>query len=593
MTKEGSLDPAFLVGTLLQQTYQVEELVGEGGMAFVYRAKHQVLDTDVALKIMRREYAMRSDYRDRFLREARTQYRLQHPHIVRVHDFLQDRGLVGCVQEWCNGGELVPKEFASPGHFPLDVIRENFLPLLDALEQVHEQGLVHRDLKPQNILLHRQDNRTLWKLSDFGLLKDPKDDSHTHTGMVMGTFRYISPEQFRESKHVDPQTDIYSMGVVLYELLLGRVPFLGKMPRLAVQVMSQPAPFPPTFPTVLRDVLEKALAKDPKARFADCSTFREAIVGAIGELVPAEPAATLPSVSEEVAPVESVDTSAPETLDESVVPPSAVVEDAEPTNWLSWKKLGFAIVVLLVAGGLGWWVMSLFTPTDSIRSSVARRQLGQDAALFRTILLRSSLSINLTNAIRYAELTNWGHTRYNLKRVCHYKRQCFWYAHFVHHTFSILRKGCEAGDKTSCHWYHVARKKKLKPVRWARRSIPLYKKACNLKERRACYALGKLYQFELGAVRKARVWYRKACDWKHAQACVALARSYTSKSRKLQFVRLQQACSLGNSEGCLLWGEALRKKEGAQEKVQTAFRMACNLKDQRGCHLLQGLALEP
>ena len=513
MSRSEPLDPAFLVGKTIQNTYTVEELVGEGGMAFVYRAMHNVLETQVALKIMRREYAMRELYRERFLREAKIQYRLHHPHIVRVLDFLQDRGLVGCVLEWCNEGELNPNKIHVEHDRLYDVIHKQFLPLLDALEQIHQQGYIHRDLKPQNILVQTQDERTLWKISDFGLLKDVHEEARTHTGMIMGTFRYISPEQFQESKHVDKKTDIYSMGVVLYQLLLGRVPFTGKMPRLAIQIMEQQPPFPPDFPAPFQSILEKALAKNPNHRFDDARSFQEELINSLHVL----------NLSDEHLAAAPVPSQLPEVMSQAVwTEPSLPIHQptwTHPPPQTSRKGTWFVVVLITLMGVLWFWLVQ---PTAQVSSSFGGGAIFHPKVKKVIDFAKHSYHRELLyRAMRRSEQMNWGHTRYFLRHYCK-ARQCYWYAHWIHHTLEIFQRGCEAGDKTSCHWLKKTTERKTSPLLFVRKAIPIYKKACRQQEPRACLALGQIGRSHPKLIKKPMTWVRQACQMRLEVACDVL-----------------------------------------------------------------------
>lgn len=452
-------------------------------MAFVYRATHQILDTEVALKVMRREYARRESYRKRFLREARTQYRLQHPHIVRVMEFVQDRGLVGCIQEWCNGGPVNPSTYSNETGFPIQELRTNFLPLLDALEQVHQQGFVHRDLKPQNILVQRNDGKTFWKLNDFGLLKDPQAEAQTQTGMIMGTFHYISPEQFEESKHVDKRTDIYSMGVVLYQLLLGRVPFTAKMPKLAVQIMEQSVSFPPSFPQALREVLEKALAKSPQDRYETCVLFKQALQDALGQ-----------SNDLQVLPQEDWESSSKQNLPTAYTATTLQFQEQNKV-WSMLVKgvLLLAALLFLGVGGIEIWTALQEKVPQWSNSSINKNELFLKMTKpIKQHQIRLSIAKLRKLALHQAQNSNWGKTRYYLRSLCKIKNDCFWYAHWVHHTVKIWEKACAKGHSTSCFWMKKNRKKKLTQADFFRFAKPFYQKACKFGDSRACKLLKRV-----------------------------------------------------------------------------------------------------
>jgi len=270
-------NPSALEGVVLKDTYLVEERIGGGGMAFVYRGTHRILQSKVAIKVMWSGLAQKKEHRERFLREAQVHSKLNHPHIVRVSDFIEEKGVVGFVQEWCNGGDLKRHLEQEKWLFLQESLREGFLPLLDALSIAHEQGLIHRDIKSSNILIHRQDGKVFWKLGDFGLVKDLDGEEMTLTGAVMGTPHYMSPEQAKESKHVEHRTDIYSLGVVLYRLLTGRLPFTGQGFQLKQSIIQSSPAEPVEAPKALQPIIMQCLKKESSQRFTDCIALKAAI----------------------------------------------------------------------------------------------------------------------------------------------------------------------------------------------------------------------------------------------------------------------------------------------------------------------------
>ena len=226
-----------MVGELIAGRYELEELVGSGGMSNVFRAHDRLLERTVALKILHEQYTRDEDYVERFRREARAVAQLTHPNIVTVIDRGEQDGRQFIVFEYVDGQNL--KELSARG--PLDA-REAIglaLQVAHALSFAHARGLVHRDVKPQNVLLN-DDGQA--KVTDFGIARSLDVHGVTQTGTVLGTSDYIAPEQARGQK-VDPKTDIYSLGVVLYELLTGEVPFSGdNFVAVAMRHVSEPPP---------------------------------------------------------------------------------------------------------------------------------------------------------------------------------------------------------------------------------------------------------------------------------------------------------------------------------------------------------------
>jgi eukaryotic-like serine/threonine-protein kinase len=261
-----------VVGELIAGRYELEKLVGSGGMSNVFRAHDRLLERTVALKILHEQYTRDDDYVERFRREARAVARLAHPNIVTVIDRGEQDGRQFIVFEYVDGQNL--KELTRNG--PLEVHEAIGLTLqvARALSFAHERGLVHRDVKPQNVLLN-EDGQA--KVTDFGIARSLDVQGVTQTGTVLGTSEYIAPEQARGQK-VDPKTDIYSLGAVLYELLVGEVPFSGdNFVAVAMRHVNEPVPsvleHRPDCPARLDLAIQRAMAKDPDDRFESMDAF--------------------------------------------------------------------------------------------------------------------------------------------------------------------------------------------------------------------------------------------------------------------------------------------------------------------------------
>lgn len=272
---------------LLAGRYRVDELIGRGGMASVYRGYDTTLDRVVALKILRRELAEDSAFRTRFRQEAQSASRMAHPAVVRVYDAGEDT-VVGpdgaarpepfIVMELVHGRTL--QAILASGPLAPDQAVRYVDGILEALQYSHRAGVVHRDIKPGNVMV--TDSGRV-KVMDFGIARAASDSSSTvaETSAILGTAAYFSPEQAK-GEPVDARADLYSTGVVLYELLTGRPPFRGESPvAVAYQHVSE-APVPPgelapDVPPALDAVVLRALAKDPYQRFQDASSFRDAL----------------------------------------------------------------------------------------------------------------------------------------------------------------------------------------------------------------------------------------------------------------------------------------------------------------------------
>ena len=269
-----SLPEGFTLGP-----YWISGRIGRGGMATVYRAHHAALDRDVAIKVLPDFFAEEEAYRERFQQEARSVARLKHPNILNVFDFGQEHGVTYLVLELVEGGTLADRL----GH-PIDLedVIRIMRPIAGALDYAHSQGILHRDIKPSNILLHRDGTPVL---ADFGLAKMAGvTRSLTATGTVLGTPEYMSPEQ-GAGEPLGPASDRYSLAVVAYEMLTGRVPFEADTPA-AVLLSHINKAVPPTRELVgelsghVEDALRKALSKNPLDRFDSASQFVSALTPA-------------------------------------------------------------------------------------------------------------------------------------------------------------------------------------------------------------------------------------------------------------------------------------------------------------------------
>ena len=271
-------------GDLIADRYELEELVGTGGMSSVFRARDRQLERRVAIKILHEHYADDPEYLERFRREARAVARLSHPNIVTVIDRGDDGGRQYIVFEHVEG-ENVKELVQRSGPLPVRRALELALAVADGLAFAHDQGLVHRDVKPQNVLLSSEGEV---KVTDFGIARSLHvDHGVTQTGTVLGTGEYLAPEQ-ASGKPVSPATDVYSLGVVLWELLAGDVPFVGEnFVAVALRHVNEPPPHlrerRPDVSPRLDAAVECAMAKDPARRFPSMAAFAKELRACLAE----------------------------------------------------------------------------------------------------------------------------------------------------------------------------------------------------------------------------------------------------------------------------------------------------------------------
>ena len=266
----------------LTASYELDCEIGRGGMGVVYRAKDRGLKRLVAIKLLPPELAFRSDIKSRFLREAETAAQLSHPNIVPIYTVHEQNGLVFFVMAYISGDNLA-KRLHERGVLTTDETRKILREVADALAYAHERGVVHRDIKPDNILLDAVTGRPM--VTDFGIARamDASGDSRlTATGMAIGTPAYMSPEQAAGDREIDGRSDLYSLGVLGYQMLTGEPPFTaGSTPAMLVKHISE-APIPvqqrrSDVPTDLARTVMMLLEKEPKNRFPTASALVAAL----------------------------------------------------------------------------------------------------------------------------------------------------------------------------------------------------------------------------------------------------------------------------------------------------------------------------
>ncbi|HEY2510456.1 MAG TPA: protein kinase [Polyangiaceae bacterium] len=271
-------------GDVLLGKYRVEDVLGRGGMGVVVAARHLSLDDRVAIKFLLPERLGDAESVERFLREARAAVRIRSQHIARVSDVgTMENGAPYIVMEYLEGKNL--SAVVAQERLPIPLALDLVLQAGEALAEAHASEIVHRDVKPSNLFLARHaDGSPCMKVLDFGISKMPGAQDHalTRTGVVFGSPLYMSPEQLRSARDVDARTDVYSLGVVLYELLTGRVPYNGgDLPQLVYNIMHEatvpPRSLRPEVPEGLERAIARAMERDRNARFQSIAEFARAI----------------------------------------------------------------------------------------------------------------------------------------------------------------------------------------------------------------------------------------------------------------------------------------------------------------------------
>lgn len=271
-----------LVGSTVLGQYEIVDILGQGGMSVVYKGRHAMTDQEVALKILPPELAAHSQLKSRFLEEARALAQLDHPNIVHLYNFGQENGCFVLAMQFVDG-KTYERLILEAGRLEWPFAVQVCVDVLRALEYAHERGIIHRDMKPSNILV-REDTGAA-TVMDFGIAKMTTSSKLTATGQTMGTVRYMSPEQVR-GQVVDQRTDIYSLGVSLYEALVGDTPFDGDTHFEIMTKHLSELPQPPSahgieVPALIEQVLMRSMAKKPEGRFESARDMRKALQQAL------------------------------------------------------------------------------------------------------------------------------------------------------------------------------------------------------------------------------------------------------------------------------------------------------------------------
>lgn len=262
-----------MVGRILGNRYKIIEKIGTGGMADVYLAFDQTENTEVALKILHAQFSGDSDFVKRFRREAEAATSLEHENIVKIYSISEEDDLHYIVMEYVKGDTL-KGVLKRHGYLPVDEAVKIIMQVTDALIHAHSNQVIHRDIKPHNILI----NENGVKIADFGIARTVTQSTITHTGSVLGSIHYLSPEQARGG-WTDERSDLYSLGIVFYELLTGEVPFSGETPVSVIMKHLEdnyvyPRELRPEIPQSVENVIRKLLAKSPRKRYSSAKELK-------------------------------------------------------------------------------------------------------------------------------------------------------------------------------------------------------------------------------------------------------------------------------------------------------------------------------
>ena len=374
-----------MVGRLLDNRYQLTEKIGSGGMADVYRAQDVLLDRVVAVKILHSNFATDNDFVVRFRREAQAAAKLSHPNIVNIYDVGKDNEVYYIVMEYV-GGETLKDYIARQGRLSNEAAVRIAIEIAEALEHAHANGLIHCDIKPHNILVTKTGRI---KVADFGIARAINTVTIANKQSVLGSVHYFSPEQ-ASGDPLTPQTDMYSLGIVLYEMLTGHLPFEGETAvSIALKHMQEdipkPAKYNPTISPMLEDCVMKALQKDPHKRFNDISEMIAELRLAQGLVTPKNAKTGRHDFSTgqfpRTRPIPKTDLEPKE----SVLTPIL----SWPVRWI---VLGIAGLFLL-ASGIAFWMFGDFWSPDSM---TLPNVVGQQVEVAQKTLTSKNLNVRIS-----------------------------------------------------------------------------------------------------------------------------------------------------------------------------------------------------
>ncbi len=342
-------------GSVLGERYQLTQTLGEGGMANVYLAHDLILDRDVAVKVLRLDLQNDPDTLRRFRREAMATLELSHPNIVNIYDVGESNGQQYLVMEYVRGTDL--KKYIAL-NFPIPYARVIALmtQILSAVQTAHDHHIIHRDLKPQNILV---DENGTAKITDFGIAVALSENSMTQTNSLLGSVHYLSPEQARGSMPTR-QSDIYALGIILYEMLTGTVPFEGESAvSIALKHFQQAIPsvrdFDPRIPQALENVVMKATAKEPSQRYTSVSAMSADLATSL-DASRAHEAPFRPDAAADMDETKVITPIATSATKATATDEAAETErKAKPKKKRRWRKRYTALLILLgllIAGGV-------------------------------------------------------------------------------------------------------------------------------------------------------------------------------------------------------------------------------------------------